>query len=105
MEAANRGCQESGGLSIGLGIRLPEEQRTNRFVQREYDFRYFFVRKLMFVKYSCAFLVFPGGFGTLDALPRGSLRRARQATPAPSPYTPGHGVMGQSPYFFFASAS
>ena len=66
MEAANRGCREGGGLSIGLGIRLPKQQRTNRFVQREVAFRYFFVRKLMFVKYSCAFLVFPGGFGTLD---------------------------------------
>jgi len=66
MEAANRGCREEGGLSIGLSIRLPKEQRTNRFVERECRFRYFFVRKLMFVRYSCAFLIFPGGFGTLD---------------------------------------
>jgi uncharacterized protein (TIGR00730 family) len=66
MEAANRGCREGGGLSIGLTIRLPEEQRTNPYVERKCEFRYFFVRKLMFVKYACAFLIFPGGFGTLD---------------------------------------
>src|SRR3990172_2134283 len=58
MEAASRGCREGGGLSLGLTIRLPKEQRTNRFVERECSFQYFFVRKLMFVKYSCAFLIF-----------------------------------------------
>jgi uncharacterized protein (TIGR00730 family) len=66
MEAANRGCREGGGVSIGLNIRLAREQAQNPFVDRACTFRYFFVRKLMFVKYSCAFLVFPGGFGTLD---------------------------------------
>jgi len=66
MEAANRGCREGGGLSVGLSIRLPDEQCTNPYVERVVEFRYFFVRKLMFVKYSCAFLIFPGGYGTLD---------------------------------------
>lgn len=68
MEAACRGCREGGGTAVGLGIRLPREQSTNSFVDRECSFRYFFARKLMFVKYSCAFLIFPGGFGTLDEL-------------------------------------
>ena len=66
MEAANQGCREGGGLSVGLTIELPHEQRTNSFVDLECRFRYFFVRKLMFVKYACAFLIFPGGYGTLD---------------------------------------
>jgi len=68
MEAANRGCREGGGLSVGLAIDLPHEQATNSHVGLECTFRYFFVRKLMFVKYSCAFLIFPGGFGTLDEM-------------------------------------
>lgn len=66
MEAASRGCLEGGGEAIGLNIVLPSEQKPNRFLSRSLSFRYFFTRKLMFVKYSCAFLVFPGGFGTLD---------------------------------------
>jgi uncharacterized protein (TIGR00730 family) len=68
MEAANRGCQEAGGLSIGCNIELPYEQRLNAYVDLGIDFRYFFVRKTMFVKYAEGFVVFPGGFGTLDEL-------------------------------------
>jgi uncharacterized protein (TIGR00730 family) len=68
MEAANRGCRDAGGLSIGCNIELPYEQRLNRYVDLGIDFRYFFVRKTMFVRYAEAFVVFPGGFGTLDEL-------------------------------------
>ena len=68
MEAANRGASEAGGYSIGLGIELPFEQSLNDWVDLGINFRYFFVRKTMFVKYSTAFLIFPGGFGTLDEL-------------------------------------
>ena len=68
MEAANRGAAEEGGLSIGCNIELPHEQGTNEYVNLAIDFRYFFVRKTMFVKYAKAFVVFPGGFGTLDEL-------------------------------------
>ena len=66
MEAANRGCKEAGGLSIGCNIELPHEQSMNEYVDLGIDFRYFFVRKTMFVKYAEGFVVFPGGYGTLD---------------------------------------
>ncbi|WP_426727220.1 TIGR00730 family Rossman fold protein [Corynebacterium auriscanis] len=68
MEAPNRGAQEAGGMSIGLGIELPMEQGLNRWVDMGINFRYFFVRKTMFLKYSQAFICLPGGFGTLDEL-------------------------------------
>ena len=68
MEAANRGASGSGGYSIGLGIELPFEQRLNHWVDLGINFRYFFVRKTMFVKYAQAFVCLPGGFGTLDEL-------------------------------------
>ncbi len=68
MEAANKGAAEAGGLSVGLGIELPMEQGTNEWVELGVNFRYFFVRKTMFVKYARAFCVLPGGFGTMDEL-------------------------------------
>ena len=68
MEAANRGAVEGEGTSIGCNIELPQEQGTNPYVRRSMFFRFFFVRKTMFVKYSMGFVVFPGGYGTLDEL-------------------------------------
>jgi uncharacterized protein (TIGR00730 family) len=68
MEAANRGARLAGAKSVGCNIELPFEQRSNEFLDVSIDFRYFFVRKTMFVKYAEAFVIFPGGFGTLDEL-------------------------------------
>jgi len=66
MEAANRGAKTAGGESIGLNIHIPTEQKPNKYIRTLLEFRYFFCRKVMFVKYASAFIIMPGGFGTLD---------------------------------------
>ena len=66
MEAANRGARDAGAISVGLGIELPHEQSLNEYVDVGVTFHYFFTRKVMFVRYASGFVVFPGGFGTLD---------------------------------------
>ena len=68
MEAANRGAANAGGKSVGLHIHLPNEQQPNKYANIRLDFKYFFIRKVMFVKYAVAYIIMPGGFGTLDEL-------------------------------------
>ena len=68
MEAANRGCREQGGLSIGFNIELPHEQRSNAYIDISVDFKHFFARKVMLVKAAEGFVIYPGGFGTMDEL-------------------------------------
>ena len=86
MEAGNKGATEAGGTSVGLHIQLPHEQECNKYVKIRSDYRYFFLRRLMFVKYALAYVVMPGGMGTIDELSEAFVLAQTKRTPSASHY-------------------